>query len=266
MTDPTYVVAGNGSSLAHPQPGCILAGDRIVRTNNFFFEPQSFLGRRVDLAVMGGDPRVAPFMFETLWQCRDTYDVRAWTSHNPAVVRAGRRRFGTLYQPLRYGSGALAEQVQTLIAHYGCKPMTGTYAVLAAHGQGAGQGAGHILLTGMDFYTAEKRYTHDTGKNHTALLGRDLNTRKIDADQHNTELDLAILALVQEQTDGALRRTTSGSKLDTIMDLAPVRAGAAPEISLTDPPDDWASRAGLYPITLLKGLRYLRRVTRRSST
>jgi hypothetical protein len=258
MTESTYIVAGNGSSLAHPQPGCILASDRIVRTNNFFFEPQSFLGRRVDLAVMGGDPRVAPFMFETLWQCLDTYDVRAWTSHNPAVVRAGRRRFGTLYQPLCYGSDVLAEQVQTLIARYGCKPMTGTYAVLAAHGQGAE----HILLTGIDFYMTEQRYTHDAGRNHTALLGQDLNTRKIDADQHNMDLDLAILTLIQEQTGGALKRTTSGSKLDALMDLAPVRTGPPPEITPTHPPTDWVARAGLYPITLLKGLRYLRRVTR----
>jgi hypothetical protein len=236
-----------------------------VRTNNFFFEPQSFLGRRVDLAVMGGDPRVAPFMFETLWRCRGTYDLRAWTSHNPAVVRAGRRRFGALYQPLRYGSDALAKQVQALIAHYGCKPMTGTYAVLAAHGRGAGQGTGHIILTGMDLYGSENRYAHTTGKNHSALLGQDLNQRKIDADQHNIDLDLAILALVQEHTGGALKRTTSGSKLDTLMDMAPFRAGASPDISPTNPPADWASRAGLYPIGLLKGLRYLRRVTTRPS-
>lgn len=263
MTDPTYVVAGNGTSLAHPPAGRILAEDLFVRTNNFFFEPQSYLGRRVDLAVMGGDPRVAPFMFETLWRCRNTYDLRAWTSHNPAVIRAGRRRFGPLYQPLRYENNVLAKQVQALIARYGCKPMTGTYAVLAAHGCGAGQGRGHIILTGMDLYGTETRYTHAPGKNHSALMGQDLNRRGVDADQHNIDLDLAIFALLQEHTDGALKRTTSGSKLDEIMDMAPVRTGSSPEITPTDPPRDWASRAGVYPIAMLKLLRYVRRVTAR---
>jgi hypothetical protein len=265
MTDSTYVVAGNGTSLAHPTPHSILADDLIVRTNNFFFEPKSFLGRRVDLAVMGGDPRVAPFMFETLWRCRSTYDLRAWTSHNPAVIRAGSRRFGALYQPLRYGNSTLAAQVQALIVRYGCKPMTGTYAVLAAHGCGAGQGKGHIILTGMDLYGTQTRYLQAPGKHRSALLGRDLNRRGIDADQHNTDLDLAIFELLQEHTGGALKRTTTGSKLDAIMDMAPTRAGAGPDVVATNPPADWAARAGLYPIIALKMMRYLRRATMRPS-
>ena len=257
MTGPTYVVAGNGTSITHPNAGSILASDRMLRCNNFFFEPQSFLGRRVDLAVMGGDPRVAPFMFETLWRCRDTYDLRAWTSHNPAVIRAGHRRFGALFQPLRYGGDGLAEQVKALIARYGCKPMTGTYAVLAAHGQGAGT----IILTGIDFYTTPKRYNYNVGKNQSALLGEDLNHRGLDQGQHNISLDLEILALVQEHTGGALRRTTSGSRLDAVMDLAENRPGPGPDIALTKPPTDWASHAGLYPIAALKLLRRLRRIT-----
>ncbi|QCO58159.1 hypothetical protein EOK75_20600 (plasmid) [Pseudorhodobacter turbinis] len=256
MTGPTYVVAGNGTSIAHPTAGSILASDFMVRSNNFFFEPQSFLGRRVDLAVMGGDPRVAPFMFETLWQCRGTYDLRAWTSHNPAVIRAGRRRFGALFQPLCYGDDGLAAQVQGLIACYGCKPMTGTYAVLAAYGQGAGR----IILTGIDFYDSQKRYSYDAGKNQSALLGQDLNYRGLDIRQHNIDLDLEILTLVQEHTGGALRRTTSGSRLDAVMDLAENRQGAGPDIVPTTPPTDWASWAGLYPIAALKLLRRLRRV------
>lgn len=267
MTPPTYVVAGNGTSLAHPDPGCILASDFMVRTNNFFFEPHSFLGPRVDLAVMGGDPRVAPFMFETLWRCLGTYDLRAWTSHNPVVIRAGKRRFGALFQPLHVGDATLEARVQALIAKYGCKPMTGTYATLAAHGHRAANtpdnAHGQIILTGMDFYSTDKRYSYEAGKHQSALLGQDLNQRGVDTRQHNIDLDLAILSQVQERTGGALRRTTTGSKLDAVMDLATPRSGAAPDIHPTNPPADWAPRAGFYPIAALKVMRRLRRATTR---
>lgn len=260
MTRPTYVVAGNGTSVAQAPVGSILASDRIVRTNNFFFEPQSFLGKRVDLAVMGGDPRVAPFMFETLWQCRHTYDLRAWTSHNPAVIRAGRRRFGALFQPMHWGDAAFSAQVQALIAQYGCKPLTGTYGVLAALGHSAalGQDVPRIILTGMDFYATTQRYTFEAGRNQSALLGGNLNQRGIDIRLHNIDLDLAIFALVQKHTGGALRRTTVDSKLDAIMDMAEPRAGTRPEVRPTNPPRDWAARAGLYPIAALKMMRWLR--------
>lgn len=273
MTPPNYVVAGNGTSLAHPDPGCILASDFMVRTNNFFFEPHSFLGPRVDLAVMGGDPRVAPFMFETLWRCRGTYDLRAWTSHNRSVIHAGQRRFGALFQPLQFGDDTLEAGVGALIAKYGCKPMTGTYATLAAHGHRratAPQDArdkhdkrGQIILTGMDFYSTDKRYSYEAGKHQSALLGHDLNQRGVDTRQHNIDLDLAILSLIQKHTDGALRRTTTGSKLDAVMDLATARSGAGPDIRPTNPPADWAPRAGLYPIAALKVMRRLRRATTR---
>lgn len=258
MTNTTYVVAGNGASLAHIPVGCILASDKMVRTNNFFFEQQSYLGRRVDLAVMGGDPRVGPFMFETLWRCRNTYDLEAWTSHNPTVVRAGRRRFGALFQEMRYGSDALAEQVRDLGAQYDCKPMTGTYALLAAHGCGAGQGKGKIILAGMDLYSTDTRYAFRAGKNQSALLGQDLNQRRVDTRLHNVDLDLAIMALLQDHTGGALQRTTRGSRLDDLMDMAPDRSGAGPIITPTHPPTDWAPRAGLYPIAALKVMRRVR--------
>ena len=261
MSSSTYVVAGNGTSLAQAPAGAILGTDVMVRTNNFFFEPSSFLGRRVDLAVMGGDPRVAPFMFETLWRCRQTYDLRAWTSHNPAVIRAGRRRFGALFTPMQWGDAALTQTVHDLILRYQCKPMTGTYGVLAALGhaaQATPAGTPRIILTGMDFYASTQRYTFEAGRNQSALLGVDLNQRGVDTRQHNTELDLAIFEQIQEHTGGALRRTTTGSKLDDLMEMAAPRRGPAPDIRPTNPPTDWAPRAGLYPITALKFMRWLR--------
>ena len=93
MSSRPVIVAGNGMSLTRIAPGRVLETDFIIRTNNFFFETHYYLGRRVDLAMMGGDPRVAPFMFETLWQCRKDYDLQGWSSFNPKVVPAGNRRF-----------------------------------------------------------------------------------------------------------------------------------------------------------------------------
>lgn len=139
--------------------------------------------------------------------------------------------------------------------------MTGTYGVLAALGhaaQTAAAGAPQIILTGMDFYAGTQRYTFETGKNQSALLGLDMNQRRVDTSQHNTDLDLAIFEQIQEHTDGTLRRTTSGSKLDDLMEMAPPRHGPALDIRPTNPPTDWAPRAGLYPITALKFMRWLR--------
>lgn len=267
MTKTTYVVAGNGASLAHPFEGRILGSDFMLRTNNFFFEPQSFLGPRVDLAVMGGDPRVAPFMFETLWQCRKTYDLRQWTSHNPSVVSAGQRRFGPQYRPLSFGPPAIARQVQALIAKYDRKPMTGTYALLAAcslHMAAPPETRGAIILVGMDLYGTDTRYAYQSSKNQMALLGHDLNHRRLDSRLHDVDLDMAIMALVQAHTDGALLRSANNSRLDQIMDLAPKRTGAPPVCLPTHPPKDWASWAGVYPIALLRMLRWGRALIRPS--
>ena len=93
LADRTVVVAGNGCSVEAIPDGVLLADDFVIRTNNFFFERRFHLGRRVDLALMGGDPRVAPFMFETLYRCRADYDIRAITSVNSRVAKAGQRRF-----------------------------------------------------------------------------------------------------------------------------------------------------------------------------
>ena len=256
----TYVVAGNGTSLAEPHGNRILASDKIVRTNNFFFERQSYLGTRVDLAVMGGDPRVAPFMFETLWQCRGTYDITAWCSHNPKVQRAGQRRFARAFIPFPQLPGALAAQLQELIARYQCKPMTGTYGALAALGQGAEQ----IILTGFDLYQSGKRYTYDVGRRQSQLLGADLNTRSLDKGQHNIDLDIAVFELMQRHMAGGLSCAAPNAALSKVMDLAPIRDGAAPDITPLDAPRDWASWAGLYPLGALRALRAARRILRKS--
>ncbi|TNJ40987.1 hypothetical protein FGE21_15665 [Phaeobacter sp. B1627] len=251
MRDRPVVVAGNGASLAQLPVGRILADDFIIRTNNFFFEPRFYLGRRVDLAFMGGDPRVAPFMFETLHRCRRDYDLRSWSSQNRRVQRAGRRRFASLFQPMRYRDATLERQVQALISRYGRHPTTGIYAALMAHGLGAGR----IILAGMDFYGTPKRYPFEPGPHYRALMGQDLGRRGLDRHLHDLDLDHAILRLLRAREDVQLLRVGDSPLLRDVADAAPDRGGPRLEQSRSAPPTDWAGRAGVYPIEVLKVLR-----------
>jgi hypothetical protein len=251
LRDRTVVIAGNGASLAELPPGAIMPDDFIIRTNNFFFEPRFYLGRRVDLAFMGGDPRVAPFMFETLYRCGRDYDLKGWSSHNPRVVRAGKRRFAPTFQPMQYRDASIEKDVLQLIAQHKRHPTTGIYAALMAHGIGANK----VLLVGMDFYGTQKRYPFTPGPQYRALMGQDLGQRGLDQHLHNLDLDYSILRLLQSRGEIQLLRVSDNPLLRDVSELISDRGGKGMELPRTNPPTDWASRAGLYPIGMLKTLR-----------
>lgn len=261
----TVVVAGNGRSVAEIKPGQVLSTDVIIRTNNFFFEPQYYLGRRVDLAFMGGDPRVAPFMLETLHRCRQDYELDRWSSHNPRVVRAGRRRFGHQFMPMTYRDDAMAHSVADLKARFGKHPTTGTYAVLMAHGLGATE----IIMTGMDFYSGPARYPFEPGPNFRNLMGRDVSTRGMDHHLHSLDLDRALLEALVSRGDVTLKTTGPVPAIEDLCTIAAPRNGPHPErMARPHAPRDWSARTGIYPIGVLKTLRrsssLVRRVLRRS--
>lgn len=251
MRDRPVVVAGNGASLAELPPGAIRPDDFIIRTNNFFFEQRYYLGRRVDLAFMGGDPRVAPFMFETLYRCSSDYEFKSWSSHNPRVIRAGKRRFAPIFKPMRYRDASIEKEVRHLIAQHERHPTTGVYAVLMAHGMGAET----IVLAGMDFYGTQKRYPFTPGPHYRALMGQDSEHRGLDERLHDLDLDHAILRLLQSRGDLQLLRLTDSPLLRDVSALASDRGGKRMDLPRTDPPTDWAGRAGFYPIGMLKALR-----------
>lgn len=261
MLDRIVVVAGNGMSLARILPSRVLAQDFILRTNNFFFEPDYYLGRRVDLAFMGGDPRVAPFMFETLRQALGQYDLSRWSGQNIHVIRAGKRLFPQNFIPMRYRDAQTEAMVTALCARYRRKPTTGTQATLMAHGMGADR----IILAGIDLYSDSQRYPFEPGRHHRALMGQDINMRAHDADQHDPDLDRAILTGLAEagarRGDLQIWRCSDDTALDDLLDLAPAREGAAPEGGAKTAPTDWAPRTGFYPIMLLRLLRRVRALT-----
>lgn len=258
MSIETAVIAGNGLSLETIQPGQVLASDYIVRTNNFFFEPTFFLGDRVDLAFMGGDPRVAPFVFETLYRKGKDYDLRSWSSHNGRVQRAG-RRFSRLFQPLVYANEELKTKVAELMLEYQRHPMTGTYGALMAHGLGARD----IVLVGMDFYSGNTRYLFEPGPHYRALMGKDLNTRSVDRHLHNPDLDLKIFELLAQEDGVTLTHASQSVALDQIMDTAPQREGPEILVRPRQAPTDWSPFAGVYPIRALRFLRSASRVVKR---
>lgn len=260
LTGRTVVVAGNGVSLEQLMPGVILDSDFIIRTNNFFLERTYYLGTRVDLAVMGGDPRVAPFMFETLHRCRADYDLRAWTSLNPRVSRAGMRRFSAQHQPFPWRDARLKADTLAIEARFGRKAMTGTYAMLAAYGLGAPR----IILVGLDLYGAGPRYPFPMGPNQRALMAPVINARGIDTDQHDRRLDSAILDLLIARGDVEIL-ATKGMAWSGVLPQAPLREGQAlAPRPRPHGPKDWTSRIGLYHIRMLRALRWLRRTFSRS--
>ncbi len=250
--DQTVVVGGNGQSLAKFAPGTVLTNDVIIRTNSFFFEPCYFLGRRVDIAMIGGDPRVAPFVFETLWRCSADYDLRHWSSHDARVIRAGHRRFAPQYLPMRQLNHTLRQRITELCETYGRVPTTGVQATLIAHGLGARR----IVLVGIDLYAgAAHRYVYDPGRHYQDLMGGDVGTRGADLRLHNPDLDRAVLEILNAQEDTTVWRGANSPALNNVLDLAPLRDGPVPDQTTREAPKDWAGHVGMYPISLMKFLR-----------
>jgi hypothetical protein len=227
----------------------VLADDFVVRVNNFFFERRFHLGPRVDLAVLGGDPRVAPFMAETLRRCGD-YDLRAWTSHDPRVIR-GIGRMPAPHVPMRLRDAHVARALDALRARHDREVTTGIFAVLTAHALGAER----IVLAGMDLYGGPARYPFAPGRRMRALMGQDLGRRGADPQLHDTDLDRAVLAMLAARGDVALHAAAPTPRLDDLMPPAPARDGARPDDRPRSPPEDWAPRAGAYPVALLRALR-----------
>ncbi len=247
----TVVVGGNGPSLAQVPRGVVLQGDRIVRVNNFFFETAFHLGPRVDLAYVAGDPRVSPFVFRTLRRAAGDYDVRGWSAHLPRVISAGHRHFGPGYVPAPSLYPELDRAVSALKSRHKARPTGGVMAILMAQALGATR----VILCGIDLYHGPSRYHYRPGRHQRDLMGANLNDRGYDLDQHDPDLDRAILGLLAERPDLTLLNGSGAPALEGLMDQAPVRDGAA--IVVHDKPAqmDWESRAGLYPVALLKALR-----------
>ncbi len=260
--DRTFVVAGNGPSLGTPAPGRILSSDYIVRVNNFFAEPEYFLGRRVDLAFVAGDPRVSPFVFEGIRRAARHYRVLSWGAPHARQIRSGQRRLRLPRQEMRYANPQLAAQAREIADRHGLQPTSGVQAMFLAHAMGARR----IVLTGVDLYQAGLRYTYEPGPRMHAALGADLGGRGYDARLHSAELDRRLIALLRDQPDLSLLRAGSSPALDDLLDLAPERAGAS-ILREPKPPSermaDWPSRAGLYPLWLLLLLRRGRALQRR---
>lgn len=253
----TYVVAGNGPSLAQIDDGVVLQEDFIVRTNSFFLEPQYHLSNRVDLALVAGDPRVAPFVFATLKEVSDHYDIRNWTTVKERLIPAGRKFLPRGYLPQTYND-EVQNRLEQLQAEYQSEPTAGIRAVLLAHGLGAQS----IVLAGIDLYTGQERYVFNPGPHMRDLLGSDLGVRPYDTRLHNPDMDLALLDYMANRSDLTLKHSSKNGPLSAYLDLAKPRMGT-PVTSKPKPKvDDWVAWAGWYPIGALKLMRKIRALQR----
>ena len=249
------VVAGNGPSLAAISPGRVLASDAMFRINSFFLEPEYYLGRRVDLAMVAGDPRVVPFLAETLRRAAADYQLRAWSAPSPRVARLARRALQAPFRPLRYRDAATAAEVARLSAEYQARPTSGIETVLMAHAMGARR----ILLAGIDLYATPRRYAFEPGPRMRALMGGDLGRRSWDRRLHHPDLDRRMLDWLARRGEVELFRLAEETPLAALLDLAPRRPGPAPEHPPKPPIEDWAGWAGgWYPLRLLWLMRRLR--------
>lgn len=259
--DGIAVVAGNGPSLASADLRRFSEGSAIVRVNNFFFERGYHLGRRVDLAVISGDPRILPFYFATLKQVEASgaYDIRRWTSQRPLVQEKYGRILVAPFTPFRFRDDTIASNVRRLSREAGAEPTTGVYAVLAAHGQGARR----IVLAGLDLYQAEHRYPFEPGRNVVSVLGKDYGKKSYDTRLHSRDLDLAILSSLHMRDDCEIMLASEDSPLRAYFDLAPLCRETAHVEPKVIQIDDWIGRAGIYPLWLLRFLRNGRRFQQR---
>ena len=253
-TDGVTIVAGNGASLAAIAPGCVLARDRMLRTNNFFFEDRFYLGTRVDLALVGGDPRVAPFVCETLSRATAQYQVAAWSASTARVARIGQRFLAMPHWPHRL-SADVDRVISSLCARYQAQLSTGIQGLLLAHALGARR----VILAGVDLYAGPQRYAYQPRRHQLDLMGSDLATRAYDLRLHHPDLDREVISWVAEQPGMSLWRAADIPALNGLLDLAPKRSGPGPENGPKPQILDWANWAGWYPIALLKLLRRLRR-------
>ncbi len=254
----TYIVAGNGPSLARIDPGLVLEEDFIIRTNSFFLEPQYHLGSRVDLALIAGDPRVAPFVFATLKQVCDHYDIRNWTAVEDQLVSTGEKFLPGRHTPLRYADDGVAKRLAQLQAEYQCKPTAGIRAILMAHALGAKS----VILAGIDLYAGTERYVYEPGKHMRDLLGSDIASRPYDRRLHHPDLDLALLDYMANRPGLTIRHSSKGGPLSDHLDLALPRMGTPIAPQPKPRVDDWVTWAGWYPIAALKLMRKLRALQR----
>lgn len=250
--DDTVVVAGNGPSLVDISTGRVLASDLMFRTNNFFFETAYHLGPRVDLAMIAGDPRTAPFVAATLASAG--YDLRRWSATNPKVRQQIAPLLSAPFEPHRFADPDVTAEVHQAQAKYQARPTSGVSTLLLAHAMGAR----HILLAGIDLYAGATRYPFQPGPRMSALMGGDIGTRGWDRRLHDPDLDRHLICWLADRPGISLYRTSDA--LSDLLDLAPERSGDLPDAPPKPPCTDWVPRAGALHWRRLLWLRRLRRI------
>lgn len=254
------VIGGSGPSLYQVDPRRVPAHATIIRINNFFLEPEYFLGRRVDCAYFSSDPRAARFYVATLKRvmARGEYDVRRTASHLPAAARLGVPEPFDLVRPGDLGARRLLAELER---EGGLRPTSGAMAMLHA----TDRGADRLVLAGMDFYAGAK-YAYPLPPNLHRILRPNLSSTGYDERLHAREADLAVLRYL---LDRGIEIRVAGPEFDESLGLEPAPLLPSEEqITRVPKPsgyvDDWVRWAGLWSIDMLVAARWLRRRFKRA--
>lgn len=180
----------------------------IVRVNNFFFEEQFFLGKRVDLVQVGGDGWLFPFYAKTLARAANEggYSVSSWSCHKESLLDCGARILSIPSVPFSFRDIEAQKSVENLCAETGLFPTTGVLAVINAHSLGAKK----ITIVGMDLYSGKERYPHKLGSKTSAVVSefKGYNERC-----HSLDLDLAVLQYLNSRDDVEIFRIGSNPSI-----------------------------------------------------
>lgn len=263
MTARTYVVGGSGPSLRSTDPARVPASATVVRVNNFFLEPEYFLGRRVDCAYFSADPRAVRFYIATLRQVieRGEYDVRRTASH---LTTARRHHPPKPFTAVDHAGTEVGRLLSAIEREEGARPTSGVMAMLHARRLGANR----ILLAGIDFYTGPK-YVVDIPPTLARVLEPNFSPQGYDVPLHTLAADRRALDWLREQ-GVAVEATSEEAAAGMDLPLAP-RQPDGDRLGGTGPKgvrytDDWVSRAGVWTVGGLALARAVRRRIPRRAT
>lgn len=258
MSLPRDVVIGaSGPSLTVADRSRVPAASHIVRVNNFFFEDQYNLGRRVDTVFFSGDPYALRFYLATLRKVIESgmYDVHGTVSHHPAAARL---RPPKPFEWYRTRTPAITTLIEDARADRGVSPTSGVMAMLWAWEHGAER----LFVSGFDMYASADKYAFEVPPQLARLLGARCEPTGYDTSLHTRDLDLAVIDAIRAR--GLEIFDLAGGSSKSPFDRAPL---LAPDDHMGEPDtkishvDDWSRRSGLWTVDTLVLLRRVRRAT-----
>ncbi len=215
------VIAGNGPSLSTTDTSRIPDDALVVRINNFFFEERYFLGRNVDLLYVAGIRDIIPTYVRTMLsvQMREEYHIHRYCGRTDNLLNINKHYF-PIFDVRKFL--AQNKKIATFLHYHhlypGTLPTSGMMAIFTA----IGMGFENIYITGMDFYTTSKTYSHQIGANHAHLVGIEPGSQGYSNSYHTYDVDMAAFMLANSIDGVTIKSLTPDCYVNKLIELAPV--------------------------------------------